>query len=68
MRVAGAVAAKAFARGAATPYHIVKSMAITPPERLRIAPPDMRTADPTVADEIYAVPIQMIEEITPSRA
>lgn len=54
MRVAGAVAAKAFARGAATPYHIVKSMAITPPERLRIAPPDMRTADPTVADEIYA--------------
>jgi len=54
MRMAGAFAAKVFARGAATPYHVVKSMAIAPPERLRIAPPDIRTADPTVADEIYA--------------
>lgn len=54
MRIAGAFAAKAFARGAAAPYHAVKSMAIAPPERLRIAPPDIRTADPTVADEIYA--------------
>jgi uncharacterized heparinase superfamily protein len=54
MRLAGALAAGAFARGAAAPYHAVKSLAIVPPERLRIAPPDMRTADPTVADEIYA--------------
>lgn len=52
--MAGAFAAQALARGAATPYHVVKSMAIAPPERLRIAPPDIRTADPTVADEIYA--------------
>jgi len=52
--MAGAYAARALARGAATPYHVVKSMAIAPPERLRIAPPDIRTADPTVADEIYA--------------
>ncbi|WP_442754906.1 heparinase II/III domain-containing protein [Methylocystis sp. JAN1] len=52
--MAGALAAKVFARGAATPFHVVKSMAIAPPERLRIAPPDIRTADPTVADEIYA--------------
>lgn len=54
MRLAGAQAAKIFARRAATPYHIVKSMVIAPPERLRIAPPDIRTTDPTVADEIYA--------------
>ncbi|MDJ0450073.1 heparinase II/III family protein [Methylocystis sp. JR02] len=55
MRLAGVLAAaNAVARTAATPFHIVKSMAIAPPERLRIAPPDIRTADPTVADEIYA--------------
>jgi uncharacterized heparinase superfamily protein len=54
MRLVGALAAGAFARGAATPYHIVKSLAITPPERLRIAPPDIRTVDPTAAEEIYA--------------
>lgn len=52
MRLAGVVAAQALARRAATPYHIVKSRVIAPPERLRIAPPDIRTADPTVADEI----------------
>lgn len=52
MRLAGAFAARAFARRAATPYHIVRSMVIVPPERLRIAPPDIRTADPTVANEI----------------
>ncbi|WP_363349975.1 heparinase II/III family protein [Methylocystis echinoides] len=54
MRLVGAFAAKTFARRASAPYHMVKSMAIAPPERLRIAPPDVRTADPTVADEIYA--------------
>lgn len=54
MRHAGVFAAQAFARGASVPYHLVKSMAIAPPERLRIAPPDIETADPTVADEIYA--------------
>jgi uncharacterized heparinase superfamily protein len=52
MRLAGAFAAKAFARRAATPYHIVRSMVIAPPERLKIAPPDIRTTDPTVANEI----------------
>lgn len=52
MRLAGVVAAQAVARRAAAPYHIVKSRVIAPPERLRIAPPDIRTADPTVADEI----------------
>jgi uncharacterized heparinase superfamily protein len=57
MRLAGVAAARAagsLARGAATPYHAVKALAILPPERLRVAPPDIRTADPTVADEIYA--------------
>jgi uncharacterized heparinase superfamily protein len=54
MRLAGVVAAQALARHAAAPYHIVKSQSIAPPERLRIAPPDIRTADPTVADEIRA--------------
>ncbi len=54
MRAVGSFAANTFARRASAPYHIVKSMAIAPPERLRIAPPDIRTADPTVADEIYA--------------
>lgn len=52
MRLAGVVAAQALARHAATPFHIVKSRAIAPPERLRIAPPDIRTADPTVAADI----------------
>lgn len=54
MRLAGSFAARALARGASAPYHMVKSMIIATPERLRIAPPDIRTADPTVADEIYA--------------
>lgn len=54
MRLASAFAAKALARRAAAPYHLVKSMAIAPPERLKIAPPDIRTTDPTVADEIYS--------------
>lgn len=52
--VSAARAAGAFARGAAAPYHLVKSMAIAPPERLRIAPPDIRTTDSTVADQIFA--------------
>jgi uncharacterized heparinase superfamily protein len=54
MRLVSALAAQALARGATVPYHLVKSMAVAPPERLRIAPPELRTADPTVADEIYA--------------
>lgn len=33
---------------------MMQAMAITPPTRLRIAPPDIRTADSTVADQIYA--------------
>jgi len=54
MRLAGGSAVRALARRATAPYHLVKSMAITPPERLRIAPPEIRTTDSTVADEIYA--------------
>ncbi|WP_051134200.1 heparinase II/III family protein [Methylocystis sp. ATCC 49242] len=54
MRLAGVSAARALARRAAAPYHLVKSMAIAPPERLRVAPPEIRTTDSTVADEIYA--------------
>lgn len=57
LRLAGLAAARAagsLAQGAVAPYHAVKAMAIAPPERLRVAPPDIRTADSTVADEIYA--------------
>ncbi len=54
MRLAGALAANAVARGVAVPYQLVKAMTILPPERLRIAPPDIRTVDSTVADQITA--------------
>lgn len=36
------------------PYYAVQAMGVRAPERLHVAPPDIRTADPTVADEIYA--------------
>jgi uncharacterized heparinase superfamily protein len=48
----GARAARLFARQATTPYRLIKSLSIKPPSRLWIAPPDIRTADSTVADEI----------------
>lgn len=57
MRLAGGSAARTagtLVRRVAAPYFAMKSMAIAPPERLRVAPPDIRTADSTVADEIYA--------------
>lgn len=46
--------ARAAARSALAPYATLKAAAIPVPERLRVAPPDIRTADPTVASEIYA--------------
>ncbi|PPD43205.1 MAG: heparinase [Methylocystis sp.] len=54
MKHAGALAANAVVRGVSVPYNLVKSMTILPPERLRIAPPDIRTIDSTVADQIAA--------------
>lgn len=53
MRLALLAAAR-IAKLIARPYHIVKAMRIGAPERLRMAPPDIRTADSTVADEIDA--------------
>jgi uncharacterized heparinase superfamily protein len=50
----GARAARVLARQAATPYRLIKSLSIKPPTRLWLAPPDIRTADSTVADEIRA--------------
>ncbi len=50
----GVSVAQSLARRLASPYHLMKSLAIAAPDRLRIAPPDIRTADPTVADQIYA--------------
>lgn len=50
----GARAARILARQAATPYRVLKSLSIKPPARLWIAPPEIRTADSTVADEIRA--------------
>lgn len=50
----GVGAARLLARQAATPYRLIRSLSIKPPTRLWIAPPDMRTADSTVADEIRA--------------
>jgi uncharacterized heparinase superfamily protein len=41
-------------RALSSPFHLAKSMEIAVPTRLLIAPPDLRTADPTVANEIYA--------------
>jgi uncharacterized heparinase superfamily protein len=57
MRVAAIVAARAaraLGRKARAPYDAARSMAFDVPERLYIAPQDIRAADPTVANEIYA--------------
>jgi uncharacterized heparinase superfamily protein len=43
-----------FARAVRGPYYAVQAMGVRAPERLYVAPQDIRTADPTVADEIYA--------------
>lgn len=53
----GAVAAygaASLARALKAPYYAAQAMGVRAPERLLVAPPDIRTADPTVADEIYA--------------
>lgn len=42
------------ARALRAPYHHAQAMGVRAPERLLVAPQDIRTADPTVADEIYA--------------
>ncbi|MBG0811103.1 heparinase II/III family protein [Methylosinus sp. H3A] len=56
MRFARAAARSvvSFARAVQGPYYVVQAMGVRAPERLYIAPQDIRTADPTVADEIYA--------------
>lgn len=56
MRLAKAAArgVASFARAVRGPYLVVQAMGVRPPERLYVAPQDIRTADPTVADEIYA--------------
>jgi uncharacterized heparinase superfamily protein len=54
LRGYGARAARLLARQATAPYRLVKSLSIKPPTRLWIAPPDIRTADSTVADEMRA--------------
>lgn len=47
-------AARAFARRLAVPFRMIRARAIATPERLWMAPPDIRTADATVAAEIRA--------------
>jgi uncharacterized heparinase superfamily protein len=57
MKLAGSFAAKSasrLARALQAPVYAVQAMSVRAPERLHVAPPDIRTADPTVADEIYA--------------
>ncbi|CAN2532303.1 FtsZ-localized+protein+C [Methylocapsa aurea] len=56
MRLARAAArgVASFARAVQGPYYVVQAMGVRAPERLYVAPQDIRTADPTVADEIYA--------------
>ncbi|QGM44619.1 heparinase II/III family protein [Methylocystis heyeri] len=48
-----ALAAEAVAARAAAPYQAAQGLRIKQPTRLRIAPDDIRTADATVAEEIY---------------
>jgi uncharacterized heparinase superfamily protein len=57
MKLAGLVvarAARSFGRSARAPYDAARSMAFDVPQKLYIAPQDIRTTDPTVANEIYA--------------
>ncbi len=46
-------AAEAATTRAAAPFHVMQAMRVSSPVRLRIAPEDIRTADGTVAIEIY---------------
>jgi uncharacterized heparinase superfamily protein len=52
--LAGGLAARSLAQRAAAPYYFLRSMHLRAPAQLRIAPQDIRTADSTFADEIYA--------------
>ncbi|MGO9675070.1 MAG: heparinase II/III family protein [Methylocella sp.] len=57
LRVAGLIAmrgAASFGRIVATPWRVLKGLRRRPPERLLIAPQDIRTSDPTLAADIYA--------------
>ncbi|MCI0599907.1 MAG: heparinase II/III family protein [Beijerinckiaceae bacterium] len=57
MRVAGLVAARAGLAlwwGLGAPVRLAIALARRPPERLLIAPQDIRTSDPTLAADIYA--------------
>jgi uncharacterized heparinase superfamily protein len=57
MKVAALVAAKAarsLGSGVCAPYDAARAMAFDVPQRLYIAPQDIRVADPTVANDIYA--------------
>ena len=46
-------AAEAATTRVAAPFHVMRSIRVSAPNRLRIAPEDIRTADATVAIEIY---------------
>lgn len=57
IRLAGLVGSKglrALRLGALRPFRLVERIRIRAPERLLIAPQDIRTADPTMAEDIYA--------------
>jgi uncharacterized heparinase superfamily protein len=57
LRVAGLLAARAglaLCRGFATPLRMLVGLWRRPPERLLIAPQDIRTSDPTLAADVYA--------------
>lgn len=55
--LAGLVARKSIEwirRGAGSPLRLAGMLRVAIPERLLIAPSDIRTADPTIADDIYS--------------
>jgi uncharacterized heparinase superfamily protein len=57
LRVAGLIAARSaagFGRMLGAPWRVLKGLRRRPPERLLIAPQDIRTSDPTLAADIYA--------------
>jgi uncharacterized heparinase superfamily protein len=57
LRVVGLLAARAgliLRRGLGAPVHMMMGLGRRPPERLLIAPQDIRTSDPTLAADIYA--------------
>jgi uncharacterized heparinase superfamily protein len=57
VKLAGSLAALgagSVVRVLSAPYYALQAMGLRSPQRLHLAPQDIRTADPTVADEIYA--------------